>query len=96
MLPISKSTTRWENSKHVKYKYIVPSISHKNLTGRAILFKKTSRKIIPIISRLKTVHSMIKGHKRKIATETLLECFTFKEKETPEYFLLNCKEYDTE
>ena len=39
---------------------------------------------------------MIKGHKSKIDTETSPECSTCKVKETPEHFLLNCKEYDTE
>ena len=39
---------------------------------------------------------MLKGHKSKIDTETSPECSTCKVKETPEHFLLNCKEYDTE
>ena len=96
MLSISKWTRRWENSKHTKYKDIVPSISHKKLTLRATLLKNTSRRGISKIARLKTGHSMLKGHKSKIDTETSPECSTCKVKETPIHFLLNCKEYDTE
>ena len=95
-LSISKWTRRWENSKHTKYKNIVPSISHKNLTLKTILLKNTSRKGICKIARLKAGHSMLKGHKSKTDTETSPECSTCKLKETPECFLLNCKEYDTE
>ena len=73
MLSISKWTRRWENSNNAKYKNIVPSISHKKLARRAILLKNTSRKEISKIARLKTGHSMLKGHKRKIGTETSLE-----------------------
>ena len=54
MLSISKWTRRWENSKHTKYKDIVPSISHKKLTLRATLLKNTSRRGISKIARLKT------------------------------------------
>ena len=39
---------------------------------------------------------MLKGHKSKNDTETSSEYSTFKVKETPEDFLLNCKEYHTE
>ena len=39
---------------------------------------------------------MLKGHKSKTDTETSSECCTCKVKETPEHFLLKCKEYDTE
>ena len=39
---------------------------------------------------------MLKGHKSKNDTETSSEYSTFKVKEIPEDFLLNCKEYDTE
>ena len=95
MLSKSKWTRRWKNSKHTKYKDIVPSISHKKLTLRATLLKNASKKGISKIGRLKTRHSMLKGHKSKIDTETLPECSTCKVKETPEHFLLNCKEYDT-
>ena len=93
MLSISKWTRRWENSKHTKYKDIVPSISHKKLTLTATLLKNTSRKGISKIARLKTGHSMLKGHKSKIDTETSPECSA---EETTVHFLLNCKEYDTE
>ena len=65
MLSISKWTRRWENSKHLKYKNIVPSITHKKLTLRAILLKNTSRKGISKIAKLKTGDSMLKGHKIK-------------------------------
>ena len=65
------------------------------LTLKAILLKNTFRKTISKIARLKTGHSMLKGHKSKIDTDTSPECFTCKVKETPEHFLLNCKEYDT-
>ena len=95
MLSISKWTRRWENSKHTKYKDIDPSISQKKLTLRAILLRNTSRRGISKIARLKTGHSMLKGHKSKIDTETSPECSTCKVKETPINFLLNCKEYDT-
>ena len=94
MLSISKWNRRWENSKHTKYNNIVPSISHKKLTLRAILLKNTSRKGTSKISRLATGHSMLKGHKSKIDTETSPECSTCKVTETPEH--LNCKECDTE
>ena len=96
MLSIIKWTRRWENSKHTKYKDIVPSIIHKKLTLRTTLLKNTSRRRISKIARLKTRHSMLKGHKSKIDTETCPECSTCKVKETPVHFLLNCKEYDTE
>ena len=39
---------------------------------------------------------MLKGYKSKIDTQTSPECSTCNMKETPEHFLLNCKEYDTE
>ena len=39
---------------------------------------------------------MLKGHKSKTDTETSSECCTCNVKETPEHFLLKCKEYDTE
>ena len=39
-------------------------------------------------------HSMLKGHKSKIDTETSPECSTCKVTETTEH--LTCKEYDTE
>ena len=81
---------------HTKYKDIVPSISRKKLTLRATLLKNTSRKGISKIAKLKTGHSLLKGHQNKIDTETSQECSTCKVKETPEHFLLNCKEYDTE
>ena len=58
MLSISKWTRRWENSKHTKYKNIVPSIFHKKLTLRIILLKNTSRKGFSKIARLKTGHSV--------------------------------------
>ena len=96
MLSISKWTRRWENSKHTKYKDIFLIISHKKLTLRATLLKNTSRRGISKIARLKTGHSMLKGHKSKIDTETSPECSTCKVKETPVHFLLNSKEYDTE
>ena len=64
ILSISKWTRRWENlKKHRTYINIAPSISHKKLTLRAILLKSTSRKGIYKIARLKTGHSMLKGHK---------------------------------
>ena len=69
-----------------KYKGIVPSISHRRLTLRATLLKDTSRKGISKIARLKTGHSMLKGHKSKTDTETSLECSTYKVKETPRTF----------
>ena len=75
MLSISKWTRRWENSKHLKYKNIVPSITHKKLTLRAILLKNTSRKGISKIAKLKTGDSMLKGHKIKIDKERLTFCF---------------------
>ena len=62
----------------------------------ANLLKNTSRKGISKIARLKTGHSVLKGHKSKIDTETSLEWSTCKVKDTPEHSLLNCKEYDTE
>ena len=62
----------------------------------SILLKNTSRNGIPKIAILKTVHSMLKCNKSKIENGTYAECCTCKVKETPEYFLLNCKEYDTE
>ena len=96
MLSISKWNRRWENTKHTKYKKIVPSISHKNLTLRTTLLKNTSRKGISKIARLKTGHSMLQGHKRKTDTETFPECSTRHITETPGHFLLNCKEYDTQ
>ena len=49
-------TRRWKNSKHTKYKNIVPSISH-NL--RAILKGIIPEKEFSKISRLKTGHSML-------------------------------------
>ena len=79
-----------------KYKDTVPSISQKKLTLRVTLLKNTSSRGISKIARLKTGHSMLKGHKSKIDTETSPECSTCKVKETPIHFLLNCKEYDTE
>ena len=84
MLSISKWIRRWENSKYTIYKDIVPSISHKKLTLRATPLKNTSRRGISKIARLKTGHSMLKGHESKFDTES------------PVHFLLNCKEYDTE
>ena len=96
MLSIGRWARRWENWKHTKYKDIFPIISHKKLTLRATLLKNTSRRGISKIARLKTGHSMLKGHKSKIDTETSPECSTCKVKETPVHFLLNCKEYDTE
>ena len=93
MLSISKWTRRWENSKHTKYKDIVRIIYHKKLTLRATLLKNASRRGISKIARLKTGHSMLKGHKSKIDTETSPECSA---EETTVHFLLNCKEYDTE
>ena len=72
-------------------------MSDKKLTLRAILLKNTSRKGISRIARLKTGYSILKGHKRsEIDTETSPECSTCKVKKTPEHFLLNYKEYDTE
>ena len=71
-------------------------MSHKKLTLRAILLRNTSRKGISKIAKLKTGHSMLKVHKSEIDIETSPECSTCKVKETPEHFLLNCKEYDTE
>ena len=38
----------------------------------------------------------LKRHKSKIDSGTCPECSTCKVKETPEHFLLNSKEYDTE
>ena len=38
----------------------------------------------------------LKGHKSKIDSGTCPGRSTYKAKETPEHFLLNCKEYDTE
>ena len=37
---------------------------------------------------------MLKGHKSKTDTETSPEWSNCKVKETPEHFILNCKEYD--
>ena len=74
MLSISKWARRWENSKRTKYKEIFSIISHKKLTLRATLLKNTSRRGISKIARLKTGHSMLKDHKRKIDTETSPEC----------------------
>ena len=74
MLSIRKWARRWENSKHTKYKDIVPSISHKKLTLRATLLKNTSRRGISKLARLKTGHSILKDHKSKIDTETSPEC----------------------
>ena len=91
MLSISKWTRKWENSKDTKYKNTVSRISHKKLTLRVILSKNTSRKGISKITRLKTGHSMLKGHKSKIDTETSTVCSTYKKKETPEDFLLTAK-----
>ena len=99
MLSISKWTRRWENSKHTKYKDIVPSISHKKLTLRATLLKNTSRKGISKIARLKTGHSMLKGHKNKIDTRTSPDCSTahWQSKRDPGTFSFKLqKEYDTE
>ena len=96
MLSISKWTRRWENSKHTKYKDIVPSISHKKLTLRVTLLKNASRKGIYKIAKLKTGHSLLKGHKSKIDTETFPEWSTWKVKKTPVHFPLDCKEFDTE
>ena len=39
---------------------------------------------------------MLQGHKSRIDTETFPECSTSNMTETPEHFLLNCKEYETE
>ena len=39
---------------------------------------------------------MLKGHESKNDTETYSQYSTFQVKETPEDFLLSCKEYDTE
>ena len=94
MLSKSKCTRRWENSKHTKYKHIFPSKSHKKLTLRAILLRNNSRKVNSKIARPKTGHSMLKGHKSKIDTETSPKCSTYKVKETPTILFLNCKEYD--
>ena len=66
------------------------------LTLRATLLKNTSSKGIAKLAKLKTGHSMLKGHKSKLDTETSSECCTCKVKENPEHFLLKCKEYDTE
>ena len=72
-------------------------ISHKKWTLRAILLKNTCRKGISRIARLKTGYSILKGHKTsEIDTETSPEYYTCKVKKTPEHFLLNYKEYDTE
>ena len=38
----------------------------------------------------------LKGHKSKIDSGTCPGCSTCKVKETPQHFLLNYKEYDTE
>ena len=94
MLSKSKCTRRWENSKHTKYKHIFPSKSHKKLTLRAILLRNNSRKVNSKIARRKTGHSMLKGHKSKIDTETSPKCSTYKVKETPTILFLNCKEFD--
>ena len=96
MLPLSKWARRWGHSKHTKYKDIVPSIAHMKLILRATCLKNISRKGISKTARLKTGHSLLKGHKSKTDTEFSPECSTCKVKETHKHFLLNCKEYDKE
>ena len=65
----------------------IKTFSHKKLTLRATLLKNTSRKGISKTARPKTEHSMLKGHKSKIDTETSPKCSTCKVKETPEHKL---------
>ena len=96
VLSIKKWSRRWNNSFQHKYKNIVPNITQQNLAKRSILLKNTSRKGITKIIRLKTGHSMLKGHKSKIDPETQPECTFCKVKETPEHFLLNCAEFEKE
>ena len=96
VLSIKKWSRRWNNSFQHKYKNIVPNITQQNLAKRSMLLKNTSRKGITKIIRLKTGHSMLKGHKSKIDLETQAECTFSKVKETLEHFLLNCAEFEKE
>ena len=96
VLSIKKWSRRWHNSLQNKYKNIVPNITQQNLVKRSILLKNTSRKGITNIIKLKTGHSMLKGHKSKIDPEIQPECTFCKVKETPESFLLNCAEFGKE
>ena len=92
----SKNGRRWNNAFQHKCKNIVPNITQQNLAKRSILLKNTSRKGITKIIRLKTGHSMLKGHKSKIDPETQPECTFCKVKETPEHFFLNYEEFGKE
>ena len=95
-LTVKKWSMRWENSRYIKYKDIVPTITKENIKTRKKHLVCTTRKGASKVMRLKSEHSMLYGHKSKIDLETKPECSTCKVKETTSHYLLHCKNYEKE
>lgn len=95
-LTLTKWHRRWENSAYNTYKNIVPTITKDILHQHKTQLKHTSRREASKIIRLKSGHSMLKGHKSKIDKDTDPLCDHCKVVETPSHFLLHCKQYEEE
>ena len=93
-LTLTKWQRRWDNSANNMYKNIVPTITKDILNQHKTQLKHTSRRMASKIIRLKSGHSMLKGHKSKIDKDTNPLCDHCKVVETPSHFLLHCKQFE--
>ena len=94
-LTLTKWQRRSNNSRNNLYKDIVPTLCKKSLKQRLAHLKFTSiRRRASKITRLKSGHSMLKGHKNKTDPETKSICKQCKVEETPSRYLLHCKLFE--